>query len=162
MIEPFGFFKATPFGWEDCAETDEGSVALYEASTIEDARREGEDRVIDKLLAAQANENAARAMCDDLRRQLSAAQAHKFFCITELRRADELMLSECGLSVVDKQIFDLTESKALDSVIEAEKKEEREACAKVCEEQAYKSGGQDWYVSGAIDCAEAIRARSDK
>lgn len=40
MIEPFGFFKATPFGWEDCAETDEDSVALYEASDLEAARRE--------------------------------------------------------------------------------------------------------------------------
>ena len=75
MIEPFGFFKATPFGWEDCAETDEGSVALYKSSDLEAARREGEDRVIDKLLAAQANENAARSMCEDFRRQLAEAQA---------------------------------------------------------------------------------------
>jgi hypothetical protein len=28
--EPFGYFKATPFGWTDCAETDDGAVALYE------------------------------------------------------------------------------------------------------------------------------------
>jgi hypothetical protein len=28
--EPFGYFKAEPFGWTDCAETDEGAVALYE------------------------------------------------------------------------------------------------------------------------------------
>ena len=28
--EPFGYFKAMPFGWTDCAETDEGAVALYE------------------------------------------------------------------------------------------------------------------------------------
>jgi len=28
--EPFGYFKAQPFGWTDCAETDEGAVALYE------------------------------------------------------------------------------------------------------------------------------------
>lgn len=30
-IEPFGYFKAEPFGWTDCAEGDEGAVALYEA-----------------------------------------------------------------------------------------------------------------------------------
>ena len=30
--EPFGYFKAEPFGWTDCARTDEGAVALYEAS----------------------------------------------------------------------------------------------------------------------------------
>lgn len=29
--EPFGYFKAEPFGWQDCAETDEGAIALYEA-----------------------------------------------------------------------------------------------------------------------------------
>ena len=29
--EPFGYFKAEPFGWRDCAETDEGAIALYEA-----------------------------------------------------------------------------------------------------------------------------------
>jgi hypothetical protein len=28
--EPFGYFRALPFGWEQCAETDEGAVALYE------------------------------------------------------------------------------------------------------------------------------------
>lgn len=30
MGEPFGYFKAEPFGWTDCAETDEGAIALYE------------------------------------------------------------------------------------------------------------------------------------
>lgn len=29
-FEPFGYFRATAFGWEDCAETDEGAKALYE------------------------------------------------------------------------------------------------------------------------------------
>ena len=28
--EPFGYFKSEPFGWTDCAETDEGAIALYE------------------------------------------------------------------------------------------------------------------------------------
>ena len=28
--EPFGYFRAEPFGWTDCAETDDGAVALYE------------------------------------------------------------------------------------------------------------------------------------
>jgi hypothetical protein len=28
--KPFGYFKAEPFGWTDCASTDEGAVALYE------------------------------------------------------------------------------------------------------------------------------------
>lgn len=28
--EPFGYFKAEPFGWTDCSETDDGAKALYE------------------------------------------------------------------------------------------------------------------------------------
>lgn len=28
---PDGYFKAEPFGWTDCSETDEGAIALYEA-----------------------------------------------------------------------------------------------------------------------------------
>lgn len=28
--EPFGYFRAEPFGWTDCAEDDEGAIALYE------------------------------------------------------------------------------------------------------------------------------------
>lgn len=31
--EPFGYFRALPFGWTDCAERDEGAVALYEGPT---------------------------------------------------------------------------------------------------------------------------------
>lgn len=30
MKEPFGYFRAEPFGWTDCAEDDEGAKALYE------------------------------------------------------------------------------------------------------------------------------------
>ena len=32
--EPFGYFRAEPFGWTDCAETDEGAVALYDQETV--------------------------------------------------------------------------------------------------------------------------------
>jgi hypothetical protein len=28
--EPFGYFKAEPFGWTDCGKDDEGAIALYE------------------------------------------------------------------------------------------------------------------------------------
>jgi len=33
--EPFGYFRAEPFGWTDCAETDEGAMALYEHPTAQ-------------------------------------------------------------------------------------------------------------------------------
>ena len=32
--EPFGYFRTEPFGWTDCAETDEGAVALYDQETV--------------------------------------------------------------------------------------------------------------------------------
>ena len=32
--EPFGYFRALPFGWEDCAETDDGAIPLYEHPAI--------------------------------------------------------------------------------------------------------------------------------
>ena len=28
--EPYGYFRAEPFGWTDCAKDDEGAIALYE------------------------------------------------------------------------------------------------------------------------------------
>lgn len=42
--EPFGYFKAEPFGWTDCAETDDGAKPLYEhplppADVVRDAER---------------------------------------------------------------------------------------------------------------------------
>lgn len=30
LTEPFGYFRAEPFGWTDCAPTDEGARPLYE------------------------------------------------------------------------------------------------------------------------------------
>ena len=50
-------------------------------------------------------------------------------------------------------------------------KYEREQCAKVCEEEVKQfmqcagsmtTGSYDWKADGAEDCAEAIRARSNK
>ena len=48
--EPFGYFRAEPFGWVDCGEKDEGAVALYDQETV----------------------NALQERCDEL---LSAAKA---------------------------------------------------------------------------------------
>jgi len=35
VAEPFGYFRALPFGWTECAETDEGAIALYEHPTTQ-------------------------------------------------------------------------------------------------------------------------------
>jgi hypothetical protein len=50
--EPFGYFRAQPFGWEDCAATDEGARALYD----EDALRTQAARIAE--LEAEVNEQA--------------------------------------------------------------------------------------------------------
>ena len=34
--QPFGYFKTEPFGWVDCAETDDGAIALYTAPPVSD------------------------------------------------------------------------------------------------------------------------------
>ena len=33
-LEPFGYFRAEPFGWTDCAETDDGAVPLFDHAAI--------------------------------------------------------------------------------------------------------------------------------
>lgn len=34
-IEPFGYFRATPFYWEDCSEDDEGATPLFDKETVD-------------------------------------------------------------------------------------------------------------------------------
>ena len=36
-VSPFGYFRAEPFGWTDCAESDEGAKPLYEAPPAQEA-----------------------------------------------------------------------------------------------------------------------------
>ena len=43
--EPFGYFKAEPFGWTDCAETDEGAWPLYDQQVIDDLTKQRDDVV---------------------------------------------------------------------------------------------------------------------
>jgi hypothetical protein len=42
MVEPFGYFRPEPFGWTDCAETDEGAIPLYEHPHISHAKPENQ------------------------------------------------------------------------------------------------------------------------
>ena len=39
-IEPFGYFRALPFGWEDCGEKEEGAIPLYEQQTVDELLKE--------------------------------------------------------------------------------------------------------------------------
>lgn len=38
VVTPFGYFRADPFGWTDCAESDEGAKPLYEKPPAQEAR----------------------------------------------------------------------------------------------------------------------------
>lgn len=38
--EPFGYFKAEPFGWTDCEKDDEGAIALYERPQAQPVARD--------------------------------------------------------------------------------------------------------------------------
>ena len=46
--EPFGYFRTEPFGWTDCAETDEGAVALYDQGTVNELLKQ-RDMLLDVL-----------------------------------------------------------------------------------------------------------------
>lgn len=50
--------------------------------------------------------------------------------------------------------------KRIERVVQIAVKEEREACAKLCEETT-ASWSQSDYNHGCVDCAKAIRARGD-
>ena len=49
--EPFGYFKAEPFGWTDCAETDEGATALYDKAAIRLIQKQRDELMLYKKLA---------------------------------------------------------------------------------------------------------------
>lgn len=62
--EPFGYFKAQPFGWTDCAEDDDGAVALYErpqqAEQAQSVRLEAAERLAaDRLEQMNADRKQA-------------------------------------------------------------------------------------------------------
>lgn len=50
LPEPFGYFKAEPFGWADCGETDEGAQPLWDEAAIREIEKQRDD-----LLAALEN-----------------------------------------------------------------------------------------------------------
>ena len=47
--EPFGHFRAEPFGWTDCAKDDEGAIALYERPQEVGLTDEALDNLIEDL-----------------------------------------------------------------------------------------------------------------
>ena len=47
--EPLGHFRVEPFGWTDCAEDDEGAIALYERPQEVGLTDEALDNLIEDL-----------------------------------------------------------------------------------------------------------------
>ena len=73
--EPFGYFRPEPFGWTDCAETDEGAIPLY---THPAAVPEDVQRIIKEVCEAYRGTDlgkVAESICDNLLEAITAAQA---------------------------------------------------------------------------------------
>ncbi len=86
--------------------------------TIENAQSKDQLAALQIMYRKAADELAAtRKQLVAAQTLLGKAQAHKFFCLTELRRVQDVMLSEAGLGIVDARIYELTESAALDAAI---------------------------------------------
>ena len=68
--EPFGYFRAEPFGWTDCAATDEGAIALYERPAAPAA-----PDVMSILRAIHRRPSDAGIWLDDITRILRDAPA---------------------------------------------------------------------------------------
>lgn len=100
--EPFGFFRALPFGWEQCAEGDEGAIALYTAPApaVPESHR---DQIIDLISPMSKNSadhdiNFAYRVIDALAAPAQSAEVsdepwygHRF---KEICRGD--WLCDCG------------------------------------------------------------------
>ena len=72
MNEPFGYFRAEPFGWTDCGPDDDGAKALYEwpANTqLTDAAPE----LLEVLKELAALDFGAQIMNDDDTRRIDFA-----------------------------------------------------------------------------------------
>ncbi|GAD20906.1 hypothetical protein [Acidovorax sp. MR-S7] len=92
--EPFGYFRAEPFGWTDCAETDEGAVALYEHPTppavvesLTDGLLQQHNRDSQELRRLCAARDQARSERDALKAEIAVLESS---CATLGRLVDEL------------------------------------------------------------------------
>lgn len=68
--EPFGYFKAEPFGWTDCAETDEGAIALHEHSRTWTSLTDGEMQTIEETTTCTGDESWLRNLTRNIEAKL--------------------------------------------------------------------------------------------
>jgi hypothetical protein len=68
------------------------------------------------------------------------------------------MLTETMTGIQTEYIFD---DEDLERFAELVRQDEREACAKLCEYLPNKNNPSEQWLKGTIDCATAIRARTE-
>jgi hypothetical protein len=71
------------------------------------------------------------------------------------------MQTACNRSALDSDINIIKLIQHIEDLYEQGRADEREACAKVCEEVGDKAKDNDGYTIGGYACAKAIRARSE-
>jgi len=72
--EPFGYFKAEPFGWTDCAETDDCAIPLYDEEAISAISKQ-RDSFKDAAEFNKRRAEDAEKQRDELLAALSVARA---------------------------------------------------------------------------------------
>lgn len=103
--EPFGYFRAEPFGWTDCAATDEGAIALYErpaAPAVPNVLKRGYGRLIQAAADLALQQFMPSDIVDDYpSKTISAAKVAKM--MTQPR--DRLRLLSIEVSEGAKQML---------------------------------------------------------
>ena len=95
--EPFGYFRAEPFGWTDCGENDEGAVALYDQETLNALQKRCDEMLkqrdellssLDRLMfAADCRDSTTGDQCRlmQVKAELAAASASSRSVIAKVK-----------------------------------------------------------------------------
>src|SRR5574343_321648 len=71
--EPFGYFKPEPFGWTDCAESDDDAIPLYDKVAIKliEKRRDKLSAEVEELKLIIATDTGTESAVANLQQQVS-------------------------------------------------------------------------------------------
>lgn len=136
---PFGYFKAEPFGWTDCAETDEGARPLYEHPP----HREWVGLTMDEL---------ATLVVKTVGYPIKLAES------IEAKLKEKHMTPEDITKLAGHRTVPPWVMKLVQDAIAAE----REACAEVCADKARTVTNEANAKTAINHCVAAIRARGEK
>ena len=91
--DPFGYFKPDPFGWTDCAETDEGARPLYDQDTVDALIAEHAD-----VATLEQESRQMRARMERLEKELETERAWSFRNqVAELEKQRDDLLAALNL-----------------------------------------------------------------